>query len=80
VIEPDVSAISNLNRYMLLLQSRLAQRLNHGLRIEPIDKRYEPDLLKTIAPLAGAVLVGVDDIPTRWAIQRANPQSRLKAR
>ena len=82
IIEPDTSGLSNLNRYMLLLRSQLerskthdlAELLSKALTLEPIAARYEPDLLNSIAPLAGAVLVGVDDIPTRWAVQRAWPR------
>ena len=44
-----------------------------GLTIEPVPKRYECRELRSILPLAKAVLVGVDDIPTRWLVQRADP-------
>lgn len=79
IIEFDLSAASNLNRYMLLLRSQiggpkardLAILLGNGSRFEPVAQRYEPGLLETIAPLAP---VGVDDIPTRWAVQRAKPE------
>jgi hypothetical protein len=81
IIEPETTDISNLNRYMLLLRSRLgaqkARDLVHicagtGLTVEPIEKRYQagsPD----IVALRGSVLVGADDIPTRWQVQRAKP-------
>jgi hypothetical protein len=77
VIEPDTADVSNLNRYVLLLHSRLEQPkaddlaailAGSGLTIEAVPKRYEPML-----PLAASVLVGVDDIPTRWLVQRARP-------
>ena len=83
IIEPEFPDISNLNRYMLLLRSRLeipkADDLasicyGTGLHIEPILARYEPATLNSIAPLAPSVLVGVDHIPTRWAVQKANPE------
>jgi hypothetical protein len=82
VIEPDTADISNLNRYMLLRHSRLKQFKAHdlaavltgsGLTIEPVPKRYEAGQLPVLLPLAPSVLVGVDDIPTRWAVQRARP-------
>jgi len=82
VIEPDTADISNLNRYMLLLRSHLkelkardlaAMFVGSGLAIEPVPKRYEPDQLPSLLPLAASVLVGVDDIPTRWLVQRARP-------
>jgi hypothetical protein len=45
--------------------------LGGGIVLEPVDKRYEAGL--NIEPLAPSVVVGVDDIPTRWAVQRAAP-------
>jgi hypothetical protein len=82
VIEPDTADTSNLNRYMLLRRSRLkedkardlaAVLAGSGLTIEPVPKRYEPGQLPLLLPLATSVLVGVDDIPTRWLVQRAGP-------
>jgi hypothetical protein len=82
VIEPDTADISNLNRYMLLRRSRLKEEkardlaavlAGSGLTIKPVPKRYEPGQLPLLLPLANAVLVGVDDIPTRWLVQRAGP-------
>jgi hypothetical protein len=82
VIEPDTADTSNLNRYMLLRCSRLkevkardlaAVLADSGLTIEPFPKRYEPSQLPMLLPLANAVLVGVDDIPTRWLVQRGGP-------
>jgi hypothetical protein len=43
-----------------------------GLVIDPFDLRYDTDIRPTLR-LAPAVLVGVDDIPTRWQLQRAHP-------
>jgi molybdopterin/thiamine biosynthesis adenylyltransferase len=82
IIEPDRADLSNLNRYMLLLRSRLntlkaddlaAVLAGSGLTIGPIPSRYEPSELPLLLPLAASVLVGVDDIPTRWLVQRARP-------
>jgi hypothetical protein len=81
VIEPECSDLSNLNRYMLLLRSRLkspkasdlaAICTAAGLSVEPIDERYDQDLAARIR-FPTSVLVGVDDIPTRWLVQRAGP-------
>jgi hypothetical protein len=41
--------------------------------IEPVAKRYEPAEVDGIA-LGALVLVGVDDIPSRWLVQRARPK------
>jgi hypothetical protein len=82
VIEPDTADTSNLNRYMLLRRSRVKENkardlaallAGGGLIIEPVPKRYEPAQLPSLLPLAASVLVGVDDIPTRWLVQRAGP-------
>jgi hypothetical protein len=82
IIEPDTADLTNLNRYMLLLRSdreapkahQLAQLLGGGLRFQPIPERYESALIDRIAPLAPVVIVGVDHIPTRWAVQQATPE------
>ena len=83
IIEPDTADISNLNRYMLLRQSNLEELKAHdlaailtgsGLIVEPISIRYEPSQLPSLLPLAASVLVGVDDIPSRWLVQRAGPE------
>lgn len=81
IIEPDFSDLSNLNRYMLLLRSHCerqkAKDLNEiigaGLNLIAVPERFDEQHLDSILPLAPAVLVGVDDIPTRWEVQRANP-------
>jgi hypothetical protein len=67
---------------MLLRHSRLKQPkvgdlatvlTGTGLTIDPIPQRFEPGELRSLLPLAASVLVGVDDIPTRWLVQRASP-------
>jgi len=81
VIEPDFADLSNLNRYMLLLHSHLgAQKAKDleeicagtGLAIEPVPKRYDAKEVEAIR-LRAVALVGVDDIPSRWLVQRAMP-------
>lgn len=84
IIEPDQAELTNLNRNMLLLRSNcdcdipkargLAQMLGGGLCFQPLLERYDFDLAGKIAPLAPTVIVGVDHIPTRWAVQAANPK------
>jgi hypothetical protein len=82
VIEPDHAALSNLNRYMLLVHSHLETRkaedlavicAGTGLDIEPVNERYERRHVGCMK-FASSLLVGVDDIPTRWLVQRANPE------
>lgn len=77
IIEPDSYDLSNLNRYLLFLRSKgglskaeeLCALVGDGLRFSPLVKRYEFE--SSINPLAPTVIVGVDDIPTRWAVQRS---------
>lgn len=81
VIEPECSDLSNLNRYMLLLRSAtllpkgptLASLMPPGLILEAVQARYEGTRMPLLGNLAPAVLVGADDIPTRWKAQAENP-------
>jgi hypothetical protein len=82
VIEPDTADLSNTNRYALLLRStssspkadHLAQLFaGSGLEIDGLSRRYDSSARAALR-LAPAVLVGVDDIPTRWEVQRARPE------
>jgi hypothetical protein len=81
VIEPEREDLTNLNRYALLRRSRLfwpkahdlAAWLAPHLTVTPIAARYDDALAAALGPLAPAVLVGVDDIPSRWRVQAANP-------
>lgn len=82
VIEPEVADASNLNRYALLLGSglglpkadSLATMDLGGLTITPVIGRFDQSSPQVLGGLADAVLVGVDHIPTRWAVQRAHPR------
>ena len=80
VVEPDIAEMSNLNRYMLLTMDdleelkaeRLAALALGGLTLKPLPWRFETR--DSIGAFAPRVLVGVDDIPTRWAVQRGMPR------
>jgi len=82
VFEPETPDLTNLNRYMLLLRSPfalpkaldLAGILVRGLAIESLVAKYGPGLPSAIAALNPSVLVGVDHIPSRWAVQQAHPE------
>ncbi len=75
IFDDDLTGASNLNRNMLTLRSDVgrakalvvAERCNPNLGLEPIVARY------TSQKLAARVLVGVDDIPSRWEVQRHAP-------
>ena len=79
VIDHDTSAFTNLNRNALLRRSRLDDpkvediaSYANGLAIKPVPHRYKGEGEPAIA-LGDVVLVGVDHIPSRWAVQRENP-------
>lgn len=76
VLDDDSSALSNLNRNALLVRSALEQpkvtelaRLGGSVHVDPVLLRYQEGM-----PLAETVLIGVDDIPSRWAAQRQHPR------
>jgi len=75
VLDDDDASLSNLNRNALLVRSAVGQskvrdlaRYGQGLKIEPVHLRYQAGM--SLRPI---VLVGVDDIPSRWAAQSTNP-------
>ena len=79
VIDHDRSALTNLNRNALLRRSRLDDpkvedlaSYATGLGIEPVPHRFKGEGEPPIE-LGDVVLVGVDHIPSRWAVQRENP-------
>jgi hypothetical protein len=81
VIEPDINEISNLNRNMLLRRSRLglpkardlAEQQLGSITVTPVQARYEGPSRNQV-DLQPIVLVGVDHIPTRWAVQLSGPE------
>lgn len=82
IIEDDIPDLSNLNRNMLLSRSGLKEPKAVGLSrfgtpSFPITAellRYTVETASRVAPLSDAVFVGVDDIPSRWEVQRAWPR------
>ena len=82
VIDDDTAEESNLNRYPLLRRSLLG-RMKVGLlaslsiadfRIEQLPLRFGADDGEPPPALRPRVLVGVDDIPSRWEVQRFYPE------
>jgi molybdopterin/thiamine biosynthesis adenylyltransferase len=76
VIDDDESAESNLNRNALLRRSGIGLRkvddlagFSNGIAIEPLGLRYGRTA-EDLVPLAPNVLLGVDDIPSRWQVQQ----------
>ncbi len=82
VIEPKVTDAPDLNRYALLRRSRVGTgKADHlasldlsSLKVLAVPLQYDAKNIEAIGPLAQSVLVGVDDIPSRWAVQAARPQ------
>jgi hypothetical protein len=80
VFDDDVSAVSNLNRNMLMTVEDIevckveviAARCAPHFMIDPIPEQF-PFFPDRNVQLASRVLVGVDDIPSRWAVQREAP-------
>jgi|SRR5579884_3419804 len=82
VIEPELLDVSNLNRYALMRRSDcslpkadvLRDRTATRFDVQPVKGRFDERSGASFEPLAGRVLVGVDDIPSRWLVQLRNPQ------
>lgn len=75
VLDDDRSALSNLNRNALLRRSALDEFkvVDLARLVEPIALSPQPMRYTAGMPLLPTVLVGVDDIPSRWAAQAADP-------
>jgi hypothetical protein len=76
LFDDDEGAPSNLNRNMLLRRSSVGvpkvtdlASFSGEIIVDPVQSRYEAGM-----PLASAVLVGVDHIPSRWAVQAEQPE------
>lgn len=82
VLEPETLDLTNLNRYPLARNSDVDKaktailecHSQDQIKISGIQNRFDdswPNLLNRLAP---RVLVGADQIPARWAVQRAAPE------
>jgi hypothetical protein len=78
VFDDDVTAASNLNRNALSLRKHVGCRKVDLVTepcpqflLEPVFSRFGS---KGFGKLAPRVIVGVDDIPSRWAVQRCEPE------
>jgi transcriptional regulator with XRE-family HTH domain len=80
VFDNDLTGQSNLNRNMLTLASDIgsskvkiiSERCGSKLLLRPIANRFTGETSE-VDKLAPRVLVGVDDIPSRWNVQRHAP-------
>jgi hypothetical protein len=81
VIEPDFLALNNANRYVLMRLSQISMPKVEALSrwqtpsvtVTGLPVRMESATLAQLRPFAPRVMVGVDDIPSRWVIQREWP-------
>jgi len=79
IFDDDLTATSNLNRNMLTLKADVgsskvqvvARRCTEKLHLDPVFNRFVSSAFN--GKLADHVLVGVDDIPSRWDVQRQYP-------
>ena len=75
IFDDDVTEESNLNRNLLTLTADVdwpkvevaARSCSPAFNLEPIQARFDRS---NAGELAERVLVGVDDIPSRWEVQR----------
>lgn len=77
IFDDDLTGASNLNRNMLTAVTDIgskkvqlvAERCRPKLRLEPIPNRFAGKASE-LGKLAPRIIVGVDDIPSRWQAQR----------
>jgi hypothetical protein len=82
VIEPEQLDLSNLNRYPLSSRSECGSQKITALRnwsrtgfhIDGLEEAFSVKSRDLILPFAPRILVGTDDIPARWAVQREWPK------
>jgi hypothetical protein len=80
VLDDDSTALSNLNRNMLTMVEDvnlpkvdvIVSRCSAHFPLDPVAQRFESSR-GTKIQLAPRVIVGVDDIPSRWEVQRDAP-------
>jgi hypothetical protein len=80
IFDDDSTAVSNLNRNMLSTIDDISKRkvdvvasqCAARFKVEPVALRYMPSTSADVR-LESRVVVGVDDIPSRWAVQREAP-------
>lgn len=78
IFDADTAELSNVNRQMLFRRSDSGRKVDivaHSAPplfvCTPIPERFSKLASSRYLPFAPHVLVGVDDIPSRWEVQRA---------
>jgi hypothetical protein len=83
IIDDDIAEVSNVNRCPQIRWSDdqkpkvevLQASSTPLLRITGEQLRFSTETAQRLQPLAEHVLVGVDDIPSRWRVAEAEPKS-----
>jgi len=81
IFDDDLMGETNLNRYPLLTRRYLgwpkpdvlAEACAATIDVEPVCERYDEEVARRVGTLREAVVVGVDDIPSRWRAQASAP-------
>jgi molybdopterin/thiamine biosynthesis adenylyltransferase len=81
IFDDDNVQISNLNRYPMLTTRELdavkvealAGQVPASWSVKAVPVRLGPSTIDGVAPLSRNTLIGVDDIPSRWLVQRHAP-------
>jgi hypothetical protein len=82
VFEPETLDLTNLNRYALARRSQVGMLKIHALaswqrpdlRIAGSALRFDQTSLGDVGPLAARIVIGTDDIPSRWFVQMQTPE------
>jgi hypothetical protein len=82
VIEPERFDLTNVNRYSLGRRSQvgvLKVDILAGCAASPFvvtgdAARFDEETAAALSPLAPCVIVGTDNVPSRWAVQNARPE------
>lgn len=82
VIEPDVLDLTNLNRYALARRSQLglhktaviSENAPPSISICEVRRRADASNMSEIGMFRDNIIVGTDDIPSRWFVQSHRPR------
>jgi hypothetical protein len=85
VLEDDSLDLSNLNRYALARRSQVGARKidvlsgysGDAFEITGVPRRLESATVTALRPFRRRMVVGVDDIPSRWRAQEVAPDRPL---
>jgi len=81
IVDDAIFELTNLNRYPLMRRSDsgrvkvdiLRGASADGLEISGVNARFDEKWQRQLGELSPLVVVGADEIPVRWRVQRADP-------